>query len=299
MLPDISYDDLNRLKKDKLNIQNDIEKLESKVKNSASKSSELTIYKQNASQAAAAKESSQRVLEKLEKEKLMLDHRYTEFEKKFEQTKGFKFVRKDDILQQAENVKKKKEVYAKFNKILDIIKGDCLILDRTINIIRVKAENPEMIIKRIEEKYGISTNSDRKELEELSRMKQDIDTKKALTLEEYSKLIQQIMTKIQEKSVKHQPLLKEHEDIKKDYESIQNIYNQKKQVFDKGVAEIYNQYNKTKEEYSKLEVVLRNHQNKYHNLNISIRITEDLLKKYDSENLYLNKPDKKLNENLI
>ena len=33
---------MSRLKKDKINIQNEIEKLESKVKNSASKSPELT-----------------------------------------------------------------------------------------------------------------------------------------------------------------------------------------------------------------------------------------------------------------
>jgi hypothetical protein len=298
MLPDISYDDLARLKKDKLNLQNEIEKLENKVKNSAIKSPELAIYIDNANKAAAAKESAIRVLEKLEKEKVLLDHKYAELERKFEQIKGFKFVRKDDILQQAENVKKKKEIYTKYNKILDVIKGDSLILDRTISIIRKNADNPEAIVKRIEEKYGLSSSAtDRNELEKLSRVKQEIDAKKAMTLEEYSKLIQQILTKIQEKSVKHQPLLREHEDIKKEYESIQSIYNQKKQVYDKSVADIYNQYTKTKEEYNKVENILRNCQNKYHSLNITIRITEDMLKKYESENLYLNKQDKKLNEN--
>jgi intraflagellar transport protein 81 len=299
MLPDISYDELNRFKKNKLDLVNEIEKLEVKVKNSASKSPELTIYKQNAQQASAAKESTMRVLEKLEKEKMLLEGKYAEMEKKFEQSKGFKFVKKDDILQQAENVKKKKEVYVKYNKILDIIKGDSLILDRTINIIKSKADNPEAIIKRIEEKYGISgvQNAERRELEDLSRMKQDIDTKKVMTLEEYSKLIGQIVSKIQEKSDQHKPILKEHEEIKKEHEYSQTVHNQKKQTYDKAVSDVQNQYNKTKEEFSKLETNMKDTQNKYHQLNINTKITDDLLKKYESENVYLNKQDKRLNQN--
>jgi intraflagellar transport protein 81 len=298
MLPDISYDELNRLKKNKLDLVNQIEQLENKVKNSASKSPELAIYKQNAQQASAAKESTTRVLEKLEKEKMILDGKYAEMEKKFEQTKGFKFVKKDDILQQAENVKKKKEIYVKYNKILDIIKGDSLILDRTINIIKSKADNPESIIKRIEEKYGITggAHAERKELEHLSRVKQDIDTQKVNTLEEYSKLINQVLSKIQEKSEQHKPILKEHEDIKKEHEYSQTVYNQKKQGYDKAVYDVQNQYNKTKEEFSKLEAGMKNTQNKYHQLNINTKITDDLLKKYEMENLYLNKQDKRMNE---
>jgi hypothetical protein len=298
MLPDITYDELNRLKKNKLDLVNEIEKLENKVKNSASKSPELAIYKQNASQASAAKESTMRVLEKLEKEKMLLEGKYAEMEKKFEQTKGFKFVKKDDILQQAENVKKKKEVYVKYNKILDIIKGDSLILDRTINIIKGKADGPEAIIKRIEEKHGISgSNAERRELEDLSRMKQDIDSKKVMTLEEYSKLISQVLSKIQEKSDQHKPILKEHEEIKKEHEYSQTVYTQKKQSYDKAVSDVQNSYNMTKEEFSKLESGMKNTQNKYHQLNITTKITDDLLRKYESENLYLNKQDKRMNQN--
>lgn len=68
--PEISRDEINKINNDKKNIQNDIEKLEIKVKNSASKSSELSIYKQNATQASSLKEQALKVLEKTERDKV-------------------------------------------------------------------------------------------------------------------------------------------------------------------------------------------------------------------------------------
>jgi hypothetical protein len=297
MLPEISYDELAKLKKDRLNFQNEIEKLENKVKNSASKSSELTIYKQNAIQATNNKESALKILDKLEKEKVLLEHKITEMEKKFEQTKGFRYIRKDDIIQQAENVKKKKEVYVKYNKVLDILKGDTLILDRTVSILRSKTSEGDSIIKKIEEKQGFNSNANaKKELEELSRKKQEIDINKAMTLEEYSKLINQIRSKIQETHNKHAPLIEEHAKIKQEHEQLTPIYNQKKQVFDSSVADIQSQYNKVKEEYSKFEAPFKEHQNKYHQLNLGLRITEEMVKRYEAETSFLSKKDKKMNE---
>jgi len=68
--PEISRDEINKINNDKKNIQTEIEKLEIKVKNSASKSGELSIYKQNASQASSLKEQALKVLEKTERDKV-------------------------------------------------------------------------------------------------------------------------------------------------------------------------------------------------------------------------------------
>ena len=297
VLPDISFEEISKLKKDKLNLHNELEKLENKAKNSATKSSELTIYNQNAIQAANNKESAFKILEKLEKEKTLLDHKYLDLDRKFEMTKGFKFVRKDDILQQAENVKKKKEIYLNYNKTLDAIKGDSLILERTINLIKNKTEDCDSIIKAIEEKNGISSlNIQRKELEELSRKKQEIDISKAMTLEEYSKLIQQIRQKIQETQEKHAPLLDEHGKIKAEYEKIMPTFNKKKLTFENAISDEQGQFNRVKEQFDKLEVEFRNCQNKYHQMNVSSKITEELIKRYEAESGFLAKPEKKLND---
>lgn len=296
LMPEISYDEVSNMKKEKLALQNEIQKLENKFNNSAYNSSELTIFKQNAIQATNKKETALKILEKMEKEKALLEQKCLDLEKKYEQSKGFKFVRKDDILQQAENVKKKKEIFVKYNKTLDIIKGESLILDRTISLLKNKTPEGESILRKFEEKNGGSLNIAKKELEDLSRKKQEIDINKAMTLEEYSKLIGQIRQKMQQTQMKHAPLIEEHEKCKKEYETLKTVCSQKKQLFDMSVAEIQSNYNKVKEVYMTLESQFIEAQNKYHQLNISLGIVDDMIKRCEAEITFSKKKDKRLND---
>ena len=51
-------------------------------------------------------------------------------------------------------MKKQKEIYQKYQKGIDRIKGEALILDRTINILKEKTPDGEEILKKFEEKNG-------------------------------------------------------------------------------------------------------------------------------------------------
>ena len=144
-MPEFTLSDLQDLKQQRQELLIEIDKLENKLKNSPTHSSELQIYKQSAMQATNAREASEKNLAKLEKEKNLLEIKYNELNKKFEAQKGYKFVRKNDLIQQAENLKKKKEIYHKCQKVIDKIKGEELILDRTINILKEKTSDGEDI----------------------------------------------------------------------------------------------------------------------------------------------------------
>jgi intraflagellar transport protein 81 len=80
-MQEISLNDLNDLKSQKMDLINEIEKLDLKIKNSPIQSSELQIYKQSAMQATNAKEQSEKTLQKLEKEKSLLEIKYNELNK--------------------------------------------------------------------------------------------------------------------------------------------------------------------------------------------------------------------------
>ena len=90
-----------------------MEKLENKLKNSPTNSSELQIYKQSAIQATKATDDSEKNSVKLEKEKI----KYNELNKKFESKKGYEFVRKNDLIQHHENLKKKKNYIINVKKL--------------------------------------------------------------------------------------------------------------------------------------------------------------------------------------
>ena len=307
-MPEITINDIQDLKAQRQELISDIEKLELKLKNSPTNSSELQIYKQSAMQATKAREDSEKNLAKLEKEKNLLEIKYNELNKKFEATKGYKFVRKNDLIQQAENLKKKKELYHKCQKVIDKIKGEALILDRTINILKEKTPDGEEILKKFEEKNGKILNQAKRELEQLATRKQEIDESKALTLEEYSKLIQQLKKKIADQDKRNiiAPLAEERDKLKKEYEQISPNYEKKKRDFQSATSDLDFQsatsdlresYEVVEKEYNESEKTFRECQNKYHQLNLSNIINEAMLKRCDDESQYMSKPDKRLKDN--
>ena len=298
-MPEITMSDLNELKQQRQDLLLEIDKLENKIKNSPIQSTELQIYKQSAMQATNAREASEKNLAKLEKEKNLLEIKYNELNKKFESTKGYKFVRKNDLIQQAENLKKKKEIYHKCQKVIDKIKGEALILDRTINILKEKTPDGEDILKKYEEKNGKILNQAKKELELLATRKQEIDESKALTLEEYSKLIQQLKKKIADQDKRNvlAPLAEERDKLKKEYEQILPSYEKKKRDFQNATMDLKKNFDSVEEEFKESEKVFRDCQNKYHQLNLSMIINEALLKRCDDESQYMSKPDKRYKDN--
>jgi hypothetical protein len=298
-MPEITMNDLQELKQQRQELVLEIDKLENKLKNSPTHSSELQIYKQSAMQATNAREASEKNLQKLEKEKNLLEIKYNELNKKFEAQKGYKFVRKNDLIQQAENLKKKKEIYHKCQKVIDKIKGEALILDRTINILKEKTSDGEDILKKYEEKNGKILNQAKRELEQLATRKQEIDESKALTLEEYAKLIQQLKKKIADQDKKNiiAPLAEERDKLKREYEQILPNYEKKKRDFQNATADLRRNHDSVEAEYNESEKTFRECQNKYHQLNLSNIINEAMLKRCDDESQYMSKPDKRLKDN--
>ena len=298
-MPEITMNDLQELKEQRQELLLEINKLENKLKNSPTHSSELQIYKQSAMQATNAREASEKNLAKLEKEKNLLEIKYNELNKKFEAQKGYKFVRKNDLIQQAENLKKKKEIYHKCQKVIDKIKGEGLILDRTINILKEKTSDGEDILKKYEEKNGKILNQAKRELEQLATRKQEIDESKALTLEEYAKLIQQLKKKIADQDKRNiiAPLAEERDKLKKEYEQILPNYEKKKRDFQNATADLRRNYDSIEAEYNESEKTFRECQNKYHQLNLSNIINEAMIKRCDDESQYMSKPDKRLKDN--
>ena len=298
-MPEITMSDLQDLKQQRQELLLEIDKLENKLKNSPTHSSELQIYKQSAMQATNAREASEKNLAKLEKEKNLLEIKYNELNKKFEAQKGYKFVRKNDLIQQAENLKKKKEIYNKCQRVIDRIKVEALILDRTINILKEKTSDGEEILKKFEEKNGKILNQAKRELEQLATRKQEIDESKALTLEEYSKLIQQLKKKIADQDKRNiiAPLAEERDKLKKEYEQILPNYEKKKRDFQNATADLRRNYDSIEAEYNESEKTFRECQNKYHQLNLSNVINEAMLKRCEDESQYMSKPDKRLKDN--
>jgi intraflagellar transport protein 81 len=291
LMPEITYDILNTTRQEKRRLEGEIEKLEAKEKMNSSKSSEISIYRNNAVNAANSKEQTIKTLEKLEKEKQMLDSKYQELENKYETTFEHRYVRKDDLLQQIESIKKKKDIYVKCTKNIDLINSESLLLDRTINILKANTPNFDEISKIIESKYG---NTHKKDLEILTKKKIEIDQQKEITLEEYSKLIADIKKKIEGTYSLHAPLIDQQKKLKTEFEDLQPEYNKRRKNYDNEMQDTLDSYNKIKDNYIALEKEFATYQNDYHSYNIKLKILDSQIKRYESENTF--QKEKRLNK---
>lgn len=297
IMPEVTFDMLNQSRQEKKKLEMDLQNLELRLKNSPQRSPELEIYLNNIKIGAENKEKAQKALEKLEKDKQMLEHKLQELEKKFETTHGYRYITKGDLLRQIENIKEKKEIYTKLNKQIEVIKGERLILDRTIELLKHKAEDYEEIVSRIEEKYGAmaAIGTTKREMEELARKKKEIDNSKEITLEEYSKLIQELNKKLEASRSLYAPLIDKKERLQKELESMQPEYQRKKNVYDNSMSDTLKVYNKMKDDYNALESDFAKYQNDFYIQNTQLKIIDDQIRRYESENSFQKDKDKRLN----
>lgn len=298
LMPEITIDMLSTTRQEKKRLEVEVEKLEVKLKTNPSRSSELEIYLNNVKMTSKQKEEASKILEKIEKEKQILEHKYLEFERKFEQKNGYKYIKKGDLVQQIENIKEKKEMFKKCNMIIDGIKNEGLLLDRTIELLKGKIDNFDEISYKIEEKYGSISGitSTKKELQDLARKKKDIDESKELTLEEYSKLIQELKKKIESTQSLYSPLLDQKERLQKEIDLITPEYQRKKNTYDSSMSDTLKDYTQVKEKYNELEAEFQKNQNDFFTYTIQLKLIEDQIKRYESEIQFQKEKDKRLNK---
>ena len=71
----------------------------------------------------------------------------------------------------------------------------------------------------------------------------------------------------------------------------------KKNNFHTATSSVQKDYDIVKEEYNKQEKVFRECQDKYHQLNLSMKINAELMKRCENEGQFMSKPDKKYKDN--
>jgi intraflagellar transport protein 81 len=74
-------------------------------------------------------------------------------------------------------------------------------------------------------------------------------------------------------------------------------YEKKKNTFQVATSSVQKDYDIVKEEYNKQEKVFRECQDKYHQLNLSMKINAEMMKRCENEGQFMSKPDKKYKDN--
>jgi len=209
-------------------------------------------------------------------------------EAEMEKVKGRGYKSKDDFKQYAASLREKTLKFKKMNDELKEIKNEIGILSRTEQIVRNQRDEVDQRLKQKEAEGGVvGVSNTRQGLNVISEQKSDVDSAKGKTLEELSKVVQMMDAKMKEKKNTLAPFMKELKDIRDEYRELERDYSGKKSEYDQVMAGAEAEGASLEDEVRKLKDEVYGDDTKLTKLRYQIQIIEQMNKKLNEENEYL------------
>lgn len=295
--PITTQSDIDKLANEVRRLQRDCQVLDDKLSSANPADDQLAIYKTQAAAASKRKENKLEEMQSLEKEKHALEKLMADKEAEYVKTKGTKYMKRDDFKQYAASLRGKNQKYKKMKKQLEEIRSELAILTRTEQILKNKAEMNDELIQKLEEQKGIAGYSKiEEEMEHVARDRQKIDEMKAGSLQELTKVVQNIEAQLKEKKAKLAPQIKQLRSYRKKYEEKEGDYLKYKKSYENTLMSFEADKKNLEEETNKLWNEYKEEETKYHSLNIQSRIYDALKKTIHMETQFLKNPEARFSD---
>ena len=231
--PITTQNDIDKFANEVRRLQRECQVLEDKLNSTDPADDNLAIYKTQAAAASKKKENKIEEMNSLEKEKFALEKLMADKEAEYVKTKGTKYMKRDDFKQYAASLRGKNQKYKKMKKEIEDIRSELVILNRTEQILKNKVEVNEELIKKLEDAKGITGYTKiESEMENVARDRQKIDKLKDTSLQELTKIVQNIEAQLKEKKAKLAPQIKQLRSYRKKYEEKEGDYLKSKKAYE-------------------------------------------------------------------
>jgi len=168
------------------------------------------------------------------------------------------------------------------------IKNEIGILTRTEQIVRANKEEYERELRRKEAERGVAGATSTKEgLEKVSEKKHEVDIQKGKTLEEISKIVQQLEAKFKEKKETLRPKMNELKELRERFKTLEKTYLVKKAEYDQTIAGIESENASLEAEVKKIKDEVYADDTKLTKLKYQAQIIELMNQRLNDENDYL------------
>ncbi len=172
-------------------------------------------------------------MRKLEVEKIALEKQLRDKEEQYAKVKGSKYMKRDDFRQYAANLRVKNNQFKSMKKVLDEIKSEVTILDRTKQILKERAGDVDEFLRDLEKKKGIQGYSQvEDQIQGVSELKEKLDNVKSQSLQDLTGLINRIEVEVKEKKQKLAPEIKRLRTLRNKFAEIEVEYNERKRNYD-------------------------------------------------------------------
>lgn len=164
------------------------------------------------------------------------------------------------------------------------MKAELAVMMRTEEIIRGQAENVGKYIAKVERRRGVTgARQKRRELEEVSAAKADLDDMKGKTLEDMTQIVTEIQRSIQARQAELRPFVATLQEQRKQKAAVESKYLQAKTRWQNAKSEYDAACMELEEEAKRLRIDIAAHQSKFHSHSHKLLVQERALKRTREE----------------
>lgn len=206
--PARSEDDVYAMRRHVEDVEQEIEELHRSIQEAQERAGDKNLA-QFRSQAAAVQRKLQEqeaALDAARAESDSLRRQLADKEAQLAEMAGPAFMGDAEIKQYATQLRSKTEQYKGLKRKLNAVQSEAVVLQRTEQVLRARDDNIKDFVAKLEQRRGVSGYTDvHKELQQVSEVKAKTDQAKGQTLEEISRIVENINHTLQEKKAKLAP----------------------------------------------------------------------------------------------
>lgn len=189
----------------------------------------LAMFRQQAVLIAKKLTQREEVLEIANAELEALSNELEAKESKLTEMSGPKFMRRDEFKAYAAALRNKTATFKQLKQELADLRQETVILAQTETKLKEKAGDLDVFLRRLEEKKGVTGYSAvQSDLEKVSALKARIDESKGATLNEISRIVQDINFAIKEKKAKLAPAIQALRQMRTEFTEAEDVWMQEK-----------------------------------------------------------------------
>jgi len=230
-LPPKSEHELMELKSSVAQLEQIVSNLTSEVQAAqrAAGDDKLAMFRQQAVLIAKKLTQREEVLEIANAELEALSSELEAKESKLTELSGPKFMRRDEFKAYAAALRNKTAAFKQLKQELADLRQETVILAQTETKLKEKAGDLDVFLRRLEEKKGVTGYSTvQSDLEKVSALKARIDESKGATLNEISRIVQDINNAIKEKKAKLAPAIQALRQMRTEFSEAEDVWMQEK-----------------------------------------------------------------------
>lgn len=277
--PPVNKSDIGQLEDEIGGMQAESSQLEQKI-NEQNQDSRLSVYKQQANLVAKKKELIMKEKAGLEDEIQLLGTDLSRQEREYEQSKGHKFMKRDEFKNYAASLRDKSTKFKRLKAELSELRHEVAVLIRSEQILQAKDPTPA----------GLRETE--MQLEKTSVEKSQVDKAKGKTLDEISAIVQKINAQLKEKKNKLAPQIKALRSVRQSFQQVEVKYMEKKSAYDQAKSSMDNELSKVAGDVKQLENDVLEGEQGYHELNMQLTAADSRLQRAEKENRCLRKEEK-------